>query len=67
MVSTITKENINEVMCDVIKKLDDIEMNLACPGCETDEIGHLRCEALRSIQQSKEIVRNVVHKIYTFT
>ena len=64
MVNIITPQNIDEVLNEVIKKLDEAEMILSCPGCSTGEIGEIRCEALNSVTKSKEIVKNLAFYTY---
>lgn len=60
----ITSENINEVLNEVIAKLDEAEKILACPGCSNENIGLFRNEAFNSVRNAHEVVENLIHKTY---
>ena len=64
MVQTITNQNIDKVLNDVIKKLDEAYALLSNPGCSTEEVGKLRCQALNAVRKSYEGVRVVAHQTY---
>lgn len=64
MVKMITAENINEVLNEVIAKLDETEKILACPGCSNENVGLFRNEALNSVKKTRETVENLIHKSY---
>jgi hypothetical protein len=64
MVNLITPQNIGDVLNEVIKKLEEAEMILGCPGCSTGEIGEIRCEALNSVTKTREIVKNLAFYTY---
>ena len=51
MVQTITNQNIDKVLNDVIKKLDEAYALLSNPGCSTEEVGKLRCQALNAVRK----------------
>ena len=48
MVNLITEKNIRDVLKTVISKLDEAEIKLGNPGCSTDVIGSVRCQALNT-------------------
>lgn len=64
MVQTITHQNIDKVLNDVIKKLDEAYALLNNPGCSTEEVGKLRCQALNEVRKSCEGVREIAHQTY---
>ena len=64
MVQTITHQNIDKVLNDVIKKLDEAYALLNNPGCSTEEVGKLRCQALNAVRKSYEEVREIAHQTY---
>lgn len=64
MVKTITPQNIDEVLNDVIKKLDEAAGLLNNPGCSTDAVGDLRCTALNAVRNAYYGVRDVAHQTY---
>lgn len=51
MVQTITNQNIDKVLNDVIKKLDEAYALLNNPGCSTEEVGKLRCQDLNAVRK----------------
>lgn len=64
MVKTITPININDVLNEVMSKLDESEMILGSPSCSTDSVGTFRNEALNSIRKSKEVIEYLIHNSY---
>lgn len=64
MVNLITEENIHDVLNDVIKKLDDAKQILGCPGCSTDAVGTVRCQALNSVHTAQECVSNILRNLH---
>ena len=64
MVQTITHQNIDKVLNDVIKKLDEAYALLSNPGCSTEEVGKLRRQALNAVRKSYEDVREIAHQTY---
>lgn len=64
MVNLITEENIREVLNTVISKLDEAEMELGGPGCSTDAVGTVRCQALNSVKKAQEGVSNILRNLH---
>lgn len=64
MVNLITEENIREVLNTVITKLDEAEMELGSPGCSTDAVGTVRCQALNSVKKAQEGVSNILRNLH---
>lgn len=64
MVNLITEENIREVLNTVITKLDEAEMELGSPGCSTDTVGTVRCQALNSVKKAQEGVSNILRNLH---
>ena len=64
MVNLITEENIREVLNTVISKLDETEMELGSPGCSTDAVGTVRCQALNSVNKAQEGVSNILRNLH---
>ena len=64
MVNLITEENIREVLNTVISKLDEAEMKLVSPGCSTDTIGSVRCQALNAVKNAQNGVSNILRNIH---
>ena len=64
MVNLITEENIREVLNTVISKLDEAEMELGSPGCSTDAVGTVRCQALNSVNKAQEGVSNILRNLH---
>ena len=64
MVNLITEENIREVLNTVILKLDEAEMELGSPGCSTDAVGTVRCQALNSVNKAQEGVSNILRNLH---
>lgn len=64
MVNTITPQNINDVLNEVIKKLDEAKGLVANPGCSSPEVGQFRNKVLNSLTDTIETVTDVIHKTY---
>ena len=64
MVNLITEENIREVLNTVISKLDEAEMELGAPGCSTDAVGTVRCQALSAVKNAQNGVRNILRNLH---
>lgn len=66
MVNLITEENIREVLNTVISKLDEAEMELGAPGCSTDAVGTVRCQALSAVKNAQNGVSNILRNLHNF-
>lgn len=64
MVNLITEENIREVLNTVISKLDEAEMELGGPGCSTDAVGTVRCQALSAVKNAQNGVSNILRNLH---
>ena len=64
MVNLITEENIREVLNTVISKLDEAEMELGAPGCSTDAVGTVRCQALSSVKKAQDGVSFILRNLH---
>ena len=64
MVNLITEENIREVLNTVISKLDETEMELGSPGCSTDAVGIVRCQALSAVKNAQNEVSDILRNLH---
>ena len=64
MTNTITHQNIDHVLDEVINKLNEADWLLSNPGCSSESVSSLRNNALNAVRNAYYEVMDVAHQTY---
>ena len=48
----------------MFSKLDEAEIELGSPGCSTDAVGTVRCQALSAVKNAQNGVSNILRNLH---
>lgn len=64
MCKMITEKNIDKILLEVEKHLNESLRILSTSGCISEEVAIFRNNAIQSINNSTEVIRELLHKTY---